>query len=77
MNDPDLLSNADRTEEKKFTKKADKLTREEILDMTEQMKETVSQIAERILSGDAQKTPSKQACEFCPVRNHCDRAYRE
>ena len=77
LNDPEILGSLDRSEEKLFTKKAEKLTQEEIRDLSEQMKETVSQISERILKGEAQKTPSKEACEFCPVRHHCDKAYHE
>ena len=44
--------------------------------MTE-MKQAVTDVAERILAGEAQKTPSKDACRFCAVADHCDKAFHE
>ena len=45
-----------------------------LLALTEDMKQAVSAIAERILAGEAQKTPSADACRFCAVRANCDQA---
>ena len=41
------------------------------------MKTAVSAVAERILAGEADKTPSEEACAFCPVRSHCNKAYHK
>jgi ATP-dependent helicase/DNAse subunit B len=49
-----------------------KTTEEELATVTEQMQETVREIARRILSGEAEKTPSEDACRFCDIRDHCD-----
>ena len=57
-------------------KKADWKTVDEIRELTEDMKTAVTSIAERILAGEAKKTPSEAACRFCPARTHCDRACR-
>ena len=57
-------------------KKVDWKTVDEIRDLTEDMKAAVVSIAERILAGEAKKTPSEAACRFCPARTHCDRACR-
>ena len=57
-------------------KKVDWKTADEIRELTEDMRSAVVSIAERILAGEAQKTPSEAACRFCPARTHCDRACR-
>lgn len=73
----EVRKEADRTNEKQFIKKLSVQSAEEINTLAESMKEAVRSVAERILRGDAEKTPSKEACMFCPVRDHCDRAYHE
>ncbi|MBQ9132102.1 MAG: PD-(D/E)XK nuclease family protein [Clostridia bacterium] len=77
LSDTEIRQAADSTEGGVFSKKLTARSMEEMEQLTEQMKETVSEIAERILAGEAQKTPSKDACGFCPIRTHCDQAYRE
>ena len=48
---------------------------EEIKGLHEDMKRAVSEVATRMLAGEAQKTPSEEACTFCPVRANCNKAY--
>lgn len=67
----------DASEDKRFSKKLLAQTQEEINGLMEQMKQTVQEIAERILAGEASKTPSEDACRFCSVADHCDKAYRK
>ena len=38
------------------------------------MSETVKGIAERILDGEARKTPSAQSCKYCPIKQNCAQA---
>ena len=58
-----------------YTKGLTKQTLEEMQQLQNEMKDAVLSVAERILSGEAQKTPSEKACAFCPVRADCNRAY--
>ena len=67
----------DASVDKRFSKKLIQQTKEEIDGLIQEMKLAVTEIAERILAGEAQKTPSKDACRFCPVINHCDKAFHE
>ena len=68
---------ADRSADQRYTKKLLLQTAEELNALNTDMQTAVCAVAERILAGEAQKTPSADACLFCPVRNHCDRAYHE
>ena len=54
-----------------------KQSAEEIAALQEDMCRTVKEIAERMLAGEAQKTPSKDACKFCPIKPHCEKACRK
>ena len=58
-----------------YTKGLTKQTLEEMKELQNEMKDAVLLVAQRILSGEAQKTPSEKACAFCPVRADCNRAY--
>ena len=58
-----------------YTKGLTKQTFEEMQQLQSEMQAAVRSVAERILSGEAQKTPSEKACAFCPVRADCNRAY--
>ena len=49
----------------------------EIRALESDMKQAVTRAAERILAGEAQKTPSKDACQFCAIRKLCDQAYHD
>ena len=58
-----------------YTKGLTKQTMEELQQLQNEMRNAVCSVAERILSGEAEKTPSEKACAFCPVRADCNRAY--
>lgn len=70
-----VKSAADRSDDKRYTKKLLLQTMEELENLNADMRGAVCAVAERILAGEAQKTPSEDACLFCPVRDHCDKAY--
>lgn len=77
LNDDEVLPAFDSTPNMDFTQKLIKQTQDEIMALTDQMNDAVKEAATRILGGEAQKTPSKEACLFCPVRAHCDKAYHD
>ncbi len=77
LDDAELLPLFDGTPNMDFTQKLIKQTHDQIMTLTEQMNDAVKDAATRILGGEAQKTPSKEACLFCPVRTHCDKAYHD
>lgn len=58
-----------------YTKGLTKQTLDEMQELQNEMQAAVRSVAERILSGEAEKTPSEKACAFCPVRADCNRAY--
>ena len=58
-----------------YTKGLTKQTLDEMQELQNEMQNAVRSVAERILSGEAEKTPSEKACAFCPVRADCNRAY--
>ncbi len=60
-----------------YTKKMTKLAATEIEELEGEMLDAVRSVSERILSGEAHKTPSKDACKFCSVCNNCAVAVRE
>ena len=68
---PEILSAADGTEDQIYLKKLIRQTEDEIRRLTDGMQETVRSVASRILSGEADKTPSEDACKFCPIRPNC------
>ncbi len=76
-NDDTVLQAADTAEGAPYTKKLLKQTEREIYELIAEMQLATKTAAERILAGEAQKTPSEQACGFCPVRTHCDKAYHK
>ncbi len=74
--DDDAVSSAiSGSSDAPFTKGLTKQTLEELQQLQNEMQDAVRSVAERILSGEAQKTPSENACTFCPVRADCNRAY--
>ncbi len=77
LNDPVVTHAADTTDGAIYTKKLLLQTEEEIKSLIEEMNLAVKNAAERILAGEANKTPSEKACAFCPVRTHCDKAYHK
>ncbi len=76
-NDDTVLQAADTAEGTPYTRKLLKQTESEIYGLIAEMQLAAKTAAERILAGEAQKTPSEQACGFCPVRTHCDKAYHK
>lgn len=73
----ELLLAADDTEKKLYTASLEKFPAQEIDRIVETMRSSVAGIARRILDGEATKTPSEEACRYCSVADHCDRAYRK
>ena len=74
--DEDVVSSAiNGQSDAPYTKGLTKQTFEEMQQLQSEMQDAVRSVAERILSGEAQKTPSEKACAFCPVRADCNRAY--
>lgn len=51
-------------------------TEQEIRGLMGEMREAVCSVAERILGGEADKTPGEENCRFCPILDRCDRADR-
>ena len=77
LSEEKVLRAADGTEDGIFAKRLLRESAEEIRQLEADMRAAVTGIAGRILSGEAEKTPSADACTFCPVREHCDRAIRK
>ncbi len=73
--DPSLRAAADATPEGRYTKRLLSRSEEELKALSDEMQSAVCRVAERILSGEAEKTPSEDACRFCPVRSFCDRCH--
>ncbi len=77
LDDPAVLDALDNTEEKQSLNGLSRQSADQIDALQEDMKQTVKEIATRILSGEAQKCPSEDACKFCPVCDLCDVAYHK
>ena len=77
LNDEELLQSADTSQDRRFTADLIRQTAEEMKMLSDEMKNAVSGVAEQILSGEAEKTPSEKACSFCPVRNNCDKVFHK
>ena len=58
-----------------YSKGLTKQTLDQMHQLQAEMQDAVLSVARRILSGEAEKTPSEKACAFCPVRADCNRAY--
>ena len=74
LDDADVRAAADTTADSRFTKKLLTPNTDEVRELMNEMRTAVCAVAERILSGEAHKTPSEKACRFCPVADWCDRA---
>ena len=74
LDDEEVRSAADSTEGQHRLKSLIKSTAEQLDEITRDMQNTIRSISERILDGEAQKTPSEDACRFCDIRDHCDAA---
>ena len=58
----------------KSTKKMKAQSAEEILALRDTMRVAVTGIAERMIAGEARKTPSEDACKYCILKDNCDQA---
>ncbi len=78
LDDTDLLALADTSEGQIYLNKQSKISSlekyssERIDALIETVKSNVASVAERILSGEATKTPSPDACKYCAVRECCN-----
>ena len=72
LKDEAIRQAADGTEGQPHLKKLDDSSVEQLNECIQDMQNVVREIAERILAGEAQKTPSEDACRFCDIRDHCD-----
>ena len=77
VNEDDIIQAADTSEGRLFTQKLLSPTADDLTRLCEEMNRAIISAGERILAGEANKTPSKEACLFCPVRNCCDKAYHD
>ncbi|MBQ9760839.1 MAG: PD-(D/E)XK nuclease family protein [Clostridia bacterium] len=77
LQDEEFLAMADTSEGRIYSKRLKPQSYEDIRALEADMTDAVSAVATRILSGEAQKTPSEDACKFCPVKLHCDKASHE
>ena len=77
LNDTEICAAADASEGRIYSNKLILQTADEIRTLADEMTEAVTVVAKRIISGEAEKMPSEDACKFCPVRMHCDKAYHE
>lgn len=77
LDEEHIKAAADTSETRGYLKDLKPTSLDTITQLTEEMKTVIRLIAERILSGEAQKTPSPDACRFCDVKNHCDVACRD
>lgn len=74
LQDEEIRQAADSTNGQLYLKKLNSTTLDELENVTQAMQETIRSVAERILAGEAQKTPSEDACRFCNIKDNCDAA---
>ena len=76
LDEDSVRAAADTSPDARYTKKGqiDRQDTEGIQKLMDDMRAAVCSTAERILTGEADKTPSEKACRFCPVAGWCDRA---
>jgi len=72
LDEESFLQSADRSEGRKHSNKLTLLSQPALEELMQDMQTAIRTVAERILAGEAEKTPSAAACRFCPVRAHCD-----
>ena len=76
--DEEVISNAvNGQSETVYSKGLTKQTLDQMHQLQAEMQDAVLSVARRILSGEAEKTPSEKACGFCPIRTECNRAYHK
>ena len=76
LDEESVQAAADTSPDARYTKKGqiDRQDTDGIQKLMDDMRAAVCDTAERILTGEADKTPSEKACRFCPVAGWCDRA---
>ena len=72
LDDEEVRSAADCADGQPYLKKLCRSSAERLNESIQDMQTVVCEIAQRILAGEAQKTPSEEACRFCEIREHCD-----
>ncbi len=72
LDEEEIRAAADNSDTQGYLKNLKSTSLDQIKQITEEMKDVIRSIAERILSGEAEKTPSPDACRFCDLKNHCD-----
>ncbi len=77
LSEEELNHAMDASPKSRFTGKLLEQTAAEIEELSEAMKSAVQSAAQRILAGEAQKTPSEDACRFCAVADRCDQAIKK
>lgn len=74
--DDAICAAADNSADGRFTKRLLRRSESEMHELFTEMQVAVCSVAERILVGEAHKTPSEKACRFCPVADCCDCAVK-
>jgi len=74
--DKSILAGISITKKDEISGKA-AVSEEEIAQMEETMKETIAVTAKNMYSGKAMRTPSQEACGFCPLRASCPVAHKD
>jgi len=77
LDEENIRAAADDSETRGYLKNLKPTSLDQIKQITEEMTDAVRSIAKRILSGEAEKTPSEDACRFCDLKHHCDVACRD
>lgn len=68
---------SDRSANQSYLSGLDMQSAQELRDLQNDMKNAIISVGERILSGEVGKRPSEDACKYCPIRKHCDKAHRK
>lgn len=76
LEDEEIKQALDSSPSLLYSKSLYKQTEQEIEGLIGQMLEAVRQTAEEIISGKADKTPSPDACKFCPAASSCNVAVK-
>ncbi len=74
LDDNGVLDAADK--EGRYKKTVKRISTDKINSLFSDMTNAVTEIGERILSGEANKTPSEDACRYCDMLDICDVACR-
>lgn len=63
------MPDTEKKDEKKVSRAA--LAKDDLLSLDEVLRDAVSRTAQKLYSGKIEKTPSKEACKYCPYRSIC------